>query len=192
MAIYFEAGHNINDTGAVEGSLVERDITIDFKKRLRSALERGLKNYPKAKVYYDDDSWSLATTIANFKKTITNKDLTLSFHINSSDNKTATGSETFISDVAGAVSKELAQLVNDSIVSILKLKNRGVKKESESNRTRLGILNMKGAAALCEPVFISNKNDMATYEQHKDCLAEAIALHLISLDKRLNPSDYGL
>lgn len=190
MAIYIEAGHNLNDSGAIEGKILERELTIEFKKRLSYFLELGLKDYPKVKVHLDNDAWTLGQTISNFKKTLTGNDITFSIHFNSADNKTATGCEIFISDNAGENSKTLATQLNGTYVTILSIKNRGVKKESESNRGRLGILNMKGVAVLCEPCFMSNKSDLDVYEKNKDWLAEDTAFYLIKMDKYLNPKDY--
>lgn len=194
MAIYIEAGHNLNDPGAVTSGVKERDLTINFKKDLKYFLEKALSKYSKVKVYFDNDSWTLGQTIANFKKTITSTDVLLSIHFNSATNKKATGSECFISDYASQNSRTLADQLTKANSTVLGVVNRGVKTESESNRGRLGILNMKGVSVLSEPIFMSNPNELENYFRDngalKSWLAEDYAYYLIEMDKKLNPKDY--
>ena len=194
MAIFIEAGHNVNDPGAVSGKIVERDLTIDFKKDLKYFFDRKKKQYPKMKVYYDNDSWSLGKTISEFSSIIKHKDVLVSIHFNSSTNPKSTGSECFVSDKASQESLNLADKLTKTNSLVLGVKNRGVKNESQSNRGRLGILNMKGVAVLSEPVFINNSEDVANYFKDngamKCWLAEDYVAHIVELDKKLNPQDY--
>ena len=61
----------------------------------------------------------------------------------------------------------------DSTSKILKIKNRGVITESQSNRGSLGLMREHGTVALLELFFISNKNDRKSFFDNKEKLADA-------------------
>src|SRR5690606_25646843 len=102
---------------------------------------------PKALVTKDDDKDTLSQVIAKIKPRITSRDILLDIHYNAATPQ-ATGVECFVSDNASEKSKELADVIATTTSTITGLHNRGVKKESQSARGKLGILNMKGTAVL--------------------------------------------
>lgn len=173
--IYIIAGHSNSDPGAVSNVLKEADLT----KRIRDLIYTRIKELqPRASVTKDDDKDTLSQVIAKIKPKITSKDVLLDIHYNAATPK-ATGVECFVSDNASAKSKELADVIATTTSTITGLHNRGVKKESQSARGRLGILNMKGTAVLWEVAFISNPSDVAKVESDLHWLCDEVARILL-------------
>jgi N-acetylmuramoyl-L-alanine amidase len=79
----------------------------------------------------------------------------LSIHCNAADGK-ATGVEVFYRD---SQDKIFAQLVLDSLVEATGLKSRGLKRESDSQHSRLAVLDFGPPACLAEIGFLDNPHD---------------------------------
>lgn len=173
--IYIVAGHSNSDSGAISNGLKEADLT----KRIRDLIYTRIKELqPKALVTKDDDKDTLSQVIAKIKPKITSKDVLLDIHYNAATPK-ATGVECFVSDNASAKSKELADVIATTTSTITGINNRGVKKESQSARGRLGILNMKCTAVLWEVAFISNPSDIDKVETYLHWLCDEVARILL-------------
>lgn len=173
--IYIIAGHSNSDSGAISNGLKEADLT----KRIRDLIYTRIKELqPKALVTKDDDKDTLSQVIAKIKPRITAKDVLLDIHYNAATPK-ATGVECFVSDNASQKSKELAKEIAEITHKITGIKNRGVKKESQSARGGLGILNMKGTAVLWEVAFISNPSDVDKVETYLHWLCDEVARILL-------------
>lgn len=173
MKICIDAGHNYSgyDTGAEGNGLREQDITFkiaDKLKRLLNLTEIPVvmtrKGFEENLGKNSNDSLAERVSIANFCKC----DLFVSIHCNSSPNKTAKGTETYIVGSGGEAEK-IAEFVNAKIVKKLGLVNRGVK---EANFYVLRKTQMP--AILVETAFISNENDALMLKEHYDGFAEAI------------------
>lgn len=173
--IYIIAGHHNSDAGATYKGLKEADLT----KRIRDLVYTRIKELqPRALVTKDDDKDTLSQVIAKIKPKITSKDVLLDIHYNAATPK-ATGVECFVSDNASEKSKNLADKIATITHEITGLHNRGVKKESQSARGRLGILNMKGTAVLWEVSFISNPSDVDKVESDLHWLCDEVARILL-------------
>ena len=79
----------------------------------------------------------------------------LSIHCNAADGK-ATGVEVYYRDISD---RAFAQLVLDSLVEATGLKSRGLKRESESQHSRLAVLDFGPPACLAEIGFLDNPHD---------------------------------
>lgn len=152
MRIVLDSGHGGNDPGAVGATgLLEKDITLQIVFQVADILmNRGLD------VVFTRDSdkrveLSERVKIANNAKA----DLFVSVHINSANNSTATGTETFAFK-AGTNGDRLAKSIQKNLVDEIKLPNRGVK---YSNFTVLAKTTMP--AALAEVAFINNPKEEA-------------------------------
>lgn len=166
---YIIAGHSNKDTGAV-GFDGERESEVT--KRFRDKVVAKVRELnPNINIYVDNDSLSLIEVINDVKGKIKENDLLVDYHVNASSSPSATGIEVFIADDASSRSYELAFDLLDTMEIVTFLKNRGIKKESNSNRRRLGILRMKGRAALVELYFNSNESDTKTFKENEDRLA---------------------
>jgi N-acetylmuramoyl-L-alanine amidase len=177
--IYLIAGHNNNDPGAVSNGLKESDLT----KVIRDLVHERIKQIDsKVLVTKDDDKDSLSQVISKIKPKIQSSDVLLDIHYNSASN-VATGIECLVSNNAGSKSIEIAKEICEITHKITGLRDRGVKKESESARGKLGILNMKGSAVIWEVAFINNPNDVKAVNDNLHWICEEIALILIKHSK---------
>lgn len=171
--IYLIAGHHNNDSGAIGvDNIKESDLT----KIVRDLVYNYVKEIkPNAFVTKDDDNDNLSKVISKIKDKITKDDILLDFHYNSASNNTATGTECIVSDNAGSKSIYLANNICEIVSKHTKLKNRGVKKEGETPRKKLAILNMKGSAVIVELGFINNRNDVEVISDNLHEICKDIA-----------------
>jgi N-acetylmuramoyl-L-alanine amidase len=171
--IFISAGHSNKigkDRGAVSEFGVEGVLMVEF----RDLLNRELQKLDICPILDKDDS-ILQDTINYFRKLTSNNDIILDFHLNSSSNKDANGTETIIAGLNTTdIEKNLGKEINDIIVKTLGTKNRGVKTDVQLGRT-LGFFKIAGHNILPELVFLSNKEDMEKYQKHKITLATEIA-----------------
>lgn len=151
-SFFLDAGHGGKDPGAVNDnfSLQEKIAALDICLKLGIQLEK-----QGADVYYSrtEDIYPSLTdraTQANSK----NVDAFISIHLNSAENKTASGIETLCYSNTGK-GFELAEVVQAEMVTATGFKNRGVK-----IRPELTVLaKTKMPAILCEVGFISNDDE---------------------------------
>lgn len=155
--IIIESGHSASDPGAISDGYKERDLTIHAKNRIAHYLK---EFYPELTVLTDKDTDSLSQVISWIKSVEGSSDsIIYSLHWNSASSPSATGAETFVSDNASKKSKDMAKRALDVITKVSGVKSRGVKRENQSARKRLGILNTKSPATLIEFAFINNPKD---------------------------------
>ncbi len=102
FVVVIDPGHGGKDPGAVstDGSLKEKDITLDVAKRFKTALESKKRNVRVTLTREDDRSLSLQerTAIANSL----NADLFVSVHCNADVDASSKGIETFFLDKANS------------------------------------------------------------------------------------------
>ena len=169
------AGHGGDDVGAVGvNKRTESSETI----RLRNLIKGYMP--PGASVKVDEDRDSLSTVL---KKIVTGSgSITLDIHFNASTNATATGVEVLVGDDAGREDLMLASDVLDVVIKHTGLRNRGIKKEGDTPRKRLGVMRELGAVCLLEVCFISNPSDMAAYDKAINAIAKGLADVLVKHD----------
>lgn len=155
MKILLIAGHGAGDPGACSSYGTEATETRKVVEMLKShfkSYEVTVDVYPISRnAYYDAGSGSLQVNFANY-------DYVLEIHFNSSANASATGVEIWVTSSETATTVEQA-IVNK--IAALGYPNRGVKKEDF--RVIRTAKNCGTSSALLEVCFISNKNDMTTY-----------------------------
>lgn len=173
--VYPSGGHHQNDLGAVGNGRTEFKMMSDFRNKVTKELDK--RNHP----YDTDKDWENNTQYQNRLKPSTG-DVVIDFHMNSFS-PTSTGVEVIISDNAGKDSKALAEELVNGYSKIMWITNRGVKKESQTPRKKLGILNKKGTAVLVEFAFISNINDVKAFESNEDALVKFTVDCIIKYDR---------
>lgn len=169
--LFITAGHNLFDSGAVEGALVEANLTKELRDLIASYL-------PKDSYWLDKDNWNVGQT-ANAVALLCNiRDLCLDLHFNDSDNPKASGCEMIVGDlpIDGTIAKAEKLLAITS--AVLKIPNRGIKSESETPRGKLAMMRIPCQTMILEVSFLSNTGDMEHYQAHKEVLAEALANEL--------------
>lgn len=151
-SFYLDAGHGGKDSGAVNDklNLQEKHAALAICKKLGTLLEqRG------AKVSYsrEGDDYPSLTTRADIANAL-NVTAFISIHLNSAENKSASGIETLVYALKGTAF-EIATLVQKNMVEATGWKNRGVKA-----RPNLTVLKQtKMPAILIECGFISNDEE---------------------------------
>lgn len=173
--IFLFAGHGGLDTGAVGVNGRKESVeTIKLRNLIKSYLPS------TAKVFIDDDRDTLATVL---KKAVTGEgSVVLDLHFNASSNPIASGVEVLVGDDATEADLLLAKDILSTSANTLRLRSRGIKREGETPRKRLGVMREHGAVCLLEVCFISNRDDMAAYDAAIDILARSIADILVKHD----------
>lgn len=175
MTIFLFAGHNLkSDPGAVAGKRTEARETANLRKEVVFQLKQLQANFA-----IDDDMDDLRQTLA--KANTGSGSVVLDLHFNAGPVE-ATGVEVLVGDDATAADMAFAKAVLNTTTSALGLRNRGVKKESETPRKRLGVMREQGRVCLLEVCFISNPSDMASFDQNKVLLATKLAKLLFEQD----------
>lgn len=165
------AGHGGVDKGARgvvwNGNQIwEADMTIAVRNLICEYMGFVLNEYPeiKVKIIKDDDSHSLQGVINWLNSKVAPKQNRIIYDIHfNAFNRIANGAEVIIPDKATELEKKLAQMLQDVNVSVLKIKDRGVKPESKTARKRLAIMRPIGINVLDEICFIDNMEDMEKF-----------------------------
>lgn len=167
--IFLTAGHNSKDSGAVGSGYVESKETIRIRNRVSELLQS-----KGAEVWNDNDSWTLQQVINEITKLSKPNDIICDIHFNAGPEK-ATGCEVFVPEYAVKTELLLAADLSKTISETLGIRNRMVKRESDSQHKRLGMMRPNGINVLIEVAFISNASDMKSYNDKFELLCENIA-----------------
>ena len=179
--IYVSAGHSNKvgkDRGASGNGFIEGELTVEQ----RDLIVKELKKLG-AKIVVDDNDSILAQTIAFFKNKTTKDCILVDLHWNAATPQ-ATGTEVLVPATPTKFETDLATDLSKVIANTLGIKNRGVKTELQSARKSLGWMRLTGENVLIETCFISNKNDMESYQKNKEELAKRIAIVLFEYANR--------
>ncbi|WP_293916515.1 MULTISPECIES: N-acetylmuramoyl-L-alanine amidase [unclassified Sphingobacterium] len=174
--IFLTAGHHLKDSGAVGNGRKENSLTIEIRDMITERL-KALS--PDIVVWNDNDNDTLAQVIAQINKIATKDDFLLELHFDSSISPKASGATALVAEGARQNSKDFGKELADLGSAIMRVPNRGVKFESQSNRGRLGILHTAASSVLYEVGFISNPTDVVNYENWKHWLADDFARIII-------------
>jgi N-acetylmuramoyl-L-alanine amidase len=159
MKLAIDPGHGMSnkrddvfDPGAVAAGVRECDIALEWALTGKYILPQyGINHFLTRDDNLDEvpvgrrDDMAAAAHCTHF----------LSIHCNAADGK-ATGVEVYYRDISD---RAFAQLVLDSLVEATGLKSRGLKRESESQHSRLAVLDFGPPACLAEIGFLDNPHD---------------------------------
>jgi N-acetylmuramoyl-L-alanine amidase len=159
MKLAIDPGHgmsnkrdNVFDPGAVAAGVRECDIALEWALTGKYILPQyGINHFLTRDDNLDEvpvgrrDDMATAAHCTHF----------LSIHCNAADGK-ATGVEVYYRDISD---RAFAQLVLDSLVEATGLKSRGLKRESDSQHSRLAVLDFGPPACLAEIGFLDNPHD---------------------------------
>lgn len=173
--IFLTAGHHLKDPGAI-GNGKENTLTME----IRNMIYERIKSLDSSiTVWIDDDHDTLSQVISKINKIATADDYLLELHFDASISPKASGGTSLVAQGARQKSIDFAKELSYIGSTILKIPNRGVKSEVESNRGRLGILHTPASSVLYEVGFISNPSDMVNYQEWKEWLADDFARIII-------------
>jgi N-acetylmuramoyl-L-alanine amidase len=159
MKLAIDPGHGMSnkrddvfDPGAVAAGVRECDIALEWALTGKYILPQyGINHFLTRDDNLDEvpvgrrDDMAAAAHCTHF----------LSIHCNAADGK-ATGVEVYYRDISD---RAFAQLVLDSLVEATGLKSRGLKRESDSQHSRLAVLDFGPPACLAEIGFLDNPHD---------------------------------
>ena len=168
IRVCIDAGHGGTDPGAVNGALHEADAALAITKKVGGLLKaRGVN------VKYTRTADNAVTLADRCKISDTfGADAFVSIHLNSAENKNASGIETWRYSNVGSRTKKLADSVQTELIGATGAKNRGVKTTSSLYVLKHTI----ASAVLVECGFISNDAEAKKLftAKYQDKIASAI------------------
>ena len=177
--IIIDPGHGGNDTGALRGSTLEKDLTLKIALKVRDCLrEKGLKNIILTR--YNDKTLSLddRVQIANKK----DADIFVSIHINASVKSEINGIETHYYTDNGY---NVAKIIHKELMNNVDAMDRGLFK------SKFYVINHTEApAVLLELGFISNEQERSSLNSSKrqmdsaQAIADGIVNYLVEYRKK--------
>lgn len=166
--IVIDAGHGGSDPGAAGNGIIEKTLTLDVAKR----VEAKLKNAgAKVLMTRTGDTFPTLKDRTDFAKKHYAETF-VSIHGNSFNKPSANGVEVFYDSSGnpnGDESRVLAQYIQNNIVKMTNLTDRGVK-----NTGFYVLKNNQVASVLVELGFMTNKEDADKLKKNPDLFAEAI------------------
>lgn len=198
--VVLDPGHGGQDSGAMCGTALEKDLTLDVARRIDRLLQaQGLATLMTR---VGDGHVSLAdrTGLTNRARDC----VFVSIHFNEGNKPVSSGVETYYaarqtttgtpmvswlpflqrvsSESPNVESQNLAELVQDSLVARTQSINRGTKAEQF-----FVIANVRYPAVLVEGGFLTNKEDIAKIEseEYREQLAAAISEGILNYRERL-------
>ncbi|MFA9378001.1 MAG: N-acetylmuramoyl-L-alanine amidase [Lachnotalea sp.] len=170
--VVIDAGHGSKASGTVHYNAVEKDINLDIVLKLKAILDAS-----DIKAYYTrtDDSNPSFEARANLANNV-NADFFISVHNNGDTSASSSaGTEVLYNETeeeSAFGSKQLAQICQDSVVSALGTRDRGLVTGSDIYIIR----SSKVPVALVEVGFITNKTEAASLstDSYQQKAAQAI------------------
>lgn len=175
---FISAGHNNSDPGAVAHGNKEADVT----KIIRDAIAVNAKS---TETILDKDFETNRQYQTRIKPGAGS--VIFDIHLNAAAKSTTSGIECYVNkkDFAdkNSLSYKMAERFCKEYSAILTIPNRGVKGESSSQHSRIGILNLgAGISVLCEVDFITSTTAVQNIIAHKDQLGKTGARILQEFD----------
>lgn len=204
FGVVLDPGHGGQDSGAMCGKVMEKDLTLDVALRAEVLLRAA--GFRTVLTRNDDRYLSLAerAEVANEEK----DSLFVSIHFNDGDHGTASGVETYFAARQSTASpgilawlsflrpvdakplmvksESLARFLQAALVERTQAVNRGTKAAQF-----YVIRNVRHPAALVEGGFISNQSDMTklTTEKYREEIARAISEGIRRYREVLRPNE---
>ncbi|MBQ8886834.1 MAG: N-acetylmuramoyl-L-alanine amidase [Candidatus Gastranaerophilales bacterium] len=177
--IVIDAGHGGNDTGALRGSTLEKNLTLKIALKVRDCLrEKGLKNIVLTR--YNDKTLSLDERVQIANKY--NADIFVSIHINASVKSEINGIETHYYTDKGY---NVAKIIHKELMNNVDAMDRGLFK------SKFYVINHTEApAVLLELGFISNEQERSSLNSAKrqmnsaQAIADGIVNYLVEYRKK--------
>ena len=164
--VVIDAGHGGNDTGALRGSVLEKDLTLQIALKVRDCLkDKGITNIIMTRSADKTLALDERVQISNDN----NASMFVSVHINASVKSEINGIETHYYTENGY---KAAKILHQELVSGVDALDRGLFKSKF-----YVIKNTSAPAVLLELGFISNESERNALvsEQRQMCSAQAIA-----------------
>lgn len=177
--IVLDPGHGGNDTGALRGSTLEKDLTLKIALKVKECLkEKGLKNIVMTRATDKTLTLDERVQIANDK----DADIFVSIHINASVKSEINGIETHYYTDNGY---NVAKIIHKELINNIDAMDRGLFK------SKFYVINHTEApAVLLELGFISNEQERSSLNSEKrqmnsaQAIADGIVNYLVEYSKK--------
>ncbi|MEO6285836.1 MAG: N-acetylmuramoyl-L-alanine amidase [Dyadobacter sp.] len=178
--VILTAGHQGFHTGAWREWFDEGTETIKLRDKITAALsKKGLE------VTNDSDHERTGNVIRWVNDQYEENDLLIELHFNATDLSYPSGTEAFVQLHGTDYEKQTAAALCEVTSKVLGISNRGVKSPAFSQHQVIGILdNTKVQAVLLEVCFISNRNDVASYQANQWRLVGQLATAIFNAAKQ--------
>lgn len=181
--ILVDPGHGGKDVGTessrnVEGgknNVYEKDLALDIAKKVASKLSK--HNDIQVMITRHDDTFISLLERMELANT-SDVDVSVSIHLNAeSGGNTATGVETYYRRNANDGSKELAELVQSTIISYVDARDRGIREE---NYDMVKGVTMPAVLVECGFLTTPEEEEKLKDDKYQEQLAEGIAQGVLS------------
>lgn len=173
--VFTSAGHSNKpgrDRGATGNGYIEGELTVEFRELLNKELK-----FHNITPISDGNDTIFKDSVVFFKNITNPNSIVIDIHFNAATPK-ATGVEVLIPLKHTQFERDLAERIAACIGSELGIPLRGrkgVKTEAESHHGSLGWMRLTGENILIEMCFITNENDMKSYQSKKKSIAKKLA-----------------
>ncbi|MEF9991058.1 MAG: N-acetylmuramoyl-L-alanine amidase [Romboutsia sp.] len=181
--VLVDPGHGGNDIGTESSrnvkngsnNVYEKDIALEIAKKVASKLSK--YNDIQVMITRTDDKFISLINRMNLANT-SDVDVSVSIHLNAeSGGNTATGVETYYRKNANDGSKELAKLVQETIISYVEARDRGTREE---NYDMVKGVTMPAVLVECGFLTTPDEEKKLRNDKYQDQLAEGIAQGILS------------
>lgn len=176
MKVYLSAGHNVTKgrgNGAVSCYGDEAVIAAEIRGRIALGIPT---------LYVDSDAMKLSEVVSDVNRRIGRNGMAVELHFNAAADPSANGAECVVANNAGSMSKRRAAEISALVSEVLGVRNRGVKSEAQSGRTRLAFVrDTVCPAVIVEVCFITNREDMEKFGAKKGELIEKLTEYFKAL-----------
>lgn len=161
-AIFVSAGHSNTDPGAVAFGRKEAEVVTEFRNIVAYYLKQwGVPHFTDGQ---GAENWPLTRAVKEAKQ----YNIAVEFHLNAAS-ATASGVETLSAPKDYALGEKICKAVS----KVLGIKNRGAKPENSGQHKKLAFVQAGGI--IVELFFVTNKSDLAAYDDKKWLAAKAVA-----------------
>ena len=161
------AGHGAGDPGAVNGQITEAEIATDMRNIIKFYLDR------EGITVRTDGTGNTNQSLKEAIKLIKGSKLAVEIHCNSFYLPTARGVEALAQRKDKAISQKLCKAVSDVMGIPVRGSEGGFKSEGSGQHSRLGYV--RNGGIILELFFLSNPQELATYQAKKWLIAREIA-----------------
>ena len=164
--ITITAGHNTKDPGAVNGKRTEAAIVTE----LRNIVAGKLKSL--GHIVKTDGEGDTNQILSEAVKLIKGSDIAVEFHLNAAASKAAKGVEALAGTKHKKVCQDMCQAIAKVLGTTVRGGDGGWKPENSGQHSRLAFVS--GGGIILETFFITNEDELATYDRNKEKVADAI------------------
>lgn len=160
MRIFLNAGHNLDDVGAVGHGFNENEMNVKLRDRVFSMIKEG-----SDEIIQIPDELNLRESIDWVNERAEKEDMAISIHFNSNQSPYIHGTEAYYSNDR---EREMAIVFAQEVSRSLGFRNRGARHDSWTWVGSLGWLRkLKCDSVLVEVCYLTNESDMIEYSIEK-------------------------